>query len=67
MNRYVVVKFLDGKWPTEIVGLKTGQASHKVVETMQRNYAAMGHQTGCAWQVIEGNLADAFIATGKAQ
>ena len=66
MARYLKVRFLDGKWPLELVELAPGQATHQVVEAMQRNYAKLGHQTGCSWQVIEGTLADAFIATGKA-
>ena len=57
----VIVRFLDEKWPTEVVAVPKGMTATQVVEKMQRNYAKMGNPTGCKWKVAEGNGIDALI------
>lgn len=65
MTRYLKVRFLDGKWPLELVQLAPDQATHEVVEAMQRTYARLGHQTGVEYQVVEAdNLVDALVKGG---
>ena len=65
--RTVIVEFLDGKHPVELVQIPQGMTALQVVEKMQKNYRALGHQDGVKWQVVDGTTVDALVGMAQAE
>ena len=63
MKRFVIVRFLADRWPTEVVQLPEGIASGDVVEKMQRAHRARfsGVSDSVKWKVHEGDMVSGMI------
>lgn len=64
-NRYVVIRAHVTSGPPTVISLKPDQASHSAVEAFQTRLAREGKPTGVSWQLVDGNIIDALIASTK--